>query len=712
MGGYLPDTTDDLDQQSFEVAAGPDPEEAAKLRDILKRFQQTGQQGPAAGAAPQGVAGPTGLPTMPMSGEDAVPPEQPDPLGIKGMAGTMPVEQMSPGRAALAKAVLGMGEKGSATLGRAGQVIQQTVDDLPKTFPEFMDRLEKPENVRGIARGSGAAAGAMYGAPAGIPGIVIGTGVGAMAGGWLANLYEDARSFAQGTPSASSKEGTVQHLMRPAIDGAQDALVSGAVVSLPGASRWARQVIASRLFKLPPDSAHLLAISKDIGVDIGVANVANGGIGKGAVNVFGRMPLLGGSARQASEQQGKAIVKAYDDMFEPLANPSATAEIGEQALATARQKFGDFAVKAKTRYEHALRVGEEAGAIVPSEGILRATGNVMADISGRVGKMQGQVPPEIRTWLNGLQKNVDGPISTADANNILIGLENLMRKSQGSHGVHYQKLEEIQTAVVKSLEGVDHPAARLLLGARNSFQEGIRDFETSIYKKMVGTVDRNIFAIGKVKGGTMTADELMDVASRVNSAKAVAELRAAAGDDTVRHVARSKIDDAWFKATSKEPGTFFVGEKFQFDPAKFNKALGLDRPNSPQHAAMKEMLRGTHIDISDVQKLAEVAKLVTNAPIADASTFMARSAVLRGGEGIAEAIRSTMTVGAMGKAAGTIGLPAAYAGIVVTRHGLGAMMKPGLLKMLTTAMDPASRPDAAAAAIVQMTRHYPSLFNE
>jgi len=613
---------------------------------------------------------------------------------------------------ALARSVLRMGESGSATIGKAGQAIQQTVEDLPKTFPEFMDRLGQPENTRGVLRASGGAAGAMIGAPAGIPGIIVGTGVGATAGGWLANMYEDARSFIQDSPSVRDKKGAVEHFMRPAIDGAQDAMVSGAIVSLAGASRWARQAIASRVFKLPPDSPQMMAMAKDMGVDIGVANVANGGIGKGAVNVFGRMPLLGSTARKASENQGKAIVKAYDDMFEPLANPSATAEIGETALAAARQRFGDFAVKAQSRYEHALQVGEEAGPIVPSERILKATGQVMADLSGKAGKLQGQVPPEIRTWLNGLQKNVDGPISTVDANNILIGLENLLRKSQGSHGVHYQKLEELQTAVVKSLEGVDHPAARLLLGARSNFQDGIKDFETSIYKKMVGTVDRNIFAIGKVKGGTMTADELMDVASKVNSPKAVADLRNAAGDDTVKHVARSRIDDAWFKATSKEPGTFFVGEKFQFDAAKFSKALALDRPGSPQHKAMEEMLRGTSVAMEDIQALAKVAQLVTNAPIADASTFMARSAVLRGGEGVAEAIRSTMTVGAIGKTAGTVGLPAAYAGIVVTRWGLGNMMKPGLLKMLTTAMDPVSRPDAAAAAIVEMTRHYPSLFNE
>jgi hypothetical protein len=647
-----------------------------------------------------------------MSGEPATPAEQPDPLGIKGMGMNLPVENMSPGRLALARSVLRMGESGSATLGKAGQSIQQTVEDLPKTFPEFMDRLAKPENTRGVLRGSGGAAGAMMGAPAGVPGIVIGTAVGSTAGGWLANMYEDAKSFLDGTPSISDKKGAVEHFMRPAVDGAQDALVSGAVVSLPGASRWARQAIASRVFKLPPDSAHMMNIAKDLGVDIGVANVANGGVGKGAVNVFGRMPLLGTSARKASEQQGKAIVKAYDDMFEPLANPSSTAEIGEAALQAARQRFGDFAVKAQGRYEHALRIGEEAGAIVPSDRILKATGEVLAEMSSRSGKLQGQVPAEIRTYLNGLQKNVDGPLTTMEANSLLNGLEGLLRKSQTSKGLHYDKLEKIQDAVVKSLEGVDHPAARLLIGARNGFQEGIKEFETSIYKKMVGTVDRNIFAIGKVKGGTMTADELMDVASKTNSVKAVSELRAAAGDDTVRHVARSRLDDAWVKATSKEPGTFFVGEKFQFDPARFNKALGLDKPGSPQHKALEEMLRGTEIAISDIKKLAEVAQLVTNAPIADASTFMARSAVLRGGEGVAEAIRSTMTLGSTGKAASQVGLPAAIAGVAMTRWGLGHMMKPGLLKAMTTAMDPASRPDAAAAAIVEMTRHYPSLFNE
>jgi hypothetical protein len=324
----------------------------------------------------------------------------------------------------------------------------------------------------------------------------------------------------------------------------------------------------------------------------------------------------------------------------------------------------------------------------------------------------GNPPAEVRTWLNGLQKNVDGPLSTADVSNIYIGLENLLRKSQGAHGVHYSKLEQIKTALDQSLAAVDHPAARLMIGAREFFHSGLKEFETSIYQKMVGKVDRNIFAIGKVKGGTMTADELMDTTAKINTATGVRDLRAAAGDDTVRHVARARIDDAWFKATSKEPGTFFVGEKFQFDPKKFNEALGLNNPNSPKYNAVREMLRGTDVSIADIEKLGMVAKLVTNAPIADASTFMARSAVLRGGEGVAAAIRSTMTVGAIGKTASEVGLPAAFAGIAMTRWGLGHMMKPGLIKMMTTAMDPSSSREAAAVAVIQMTRHYPSLFNE
>jgi len=712
MGGYLPDTLDDMEGLVEPTAGKGNPEEAARLQKMLEQLKAPAAPGTPAAPAQSATApgGPIGQGMI--AGGSTLEAEPPDPLGIKGMGVNMPVENMSPGRIGLARSVLGMGERGSATLGRAGQAIQETVDDLPRTLPEFMEKVGRPQNARAILRGTMGAAGAMAGASGGPPGIVIGTGAGAAAGGYIANMYEDVRDYVQNNPGVTNKASTVERMMQPAIDGLHDATFTGGVLVLPGMARSTRQFIASRVLKLPPDSREMMEAAATLGVDIGVANVANGGVGKGAVNVFGRMPLLGGSARKASELQGKSIVKAYEDMFEKVATPSATAEVGEAAITAARSKFGDFAAKAQTRYEHALRVGGDAGPILPPDQILRATGNVLQNISSKSGKLQGVAPAEMRTWLNGLQKNVDGPISTVDANNILIGVENLLRKSQGQHGVHYQKLEEVQKAVIKSLEGADHPAARLLLGARSNFQSGIKEFEGSIYKKMVGTVDRNIFAIGKIKGGTMTADELMETASKVNSAGGVRDLRNAAGDDTVRHVARARIDDAWLKATNKEPGTFFVGDKFSFNPQKFNEALGLNNPNSNKYLAMKEMLRGTEVSIADVQKLAEVAKMVTNAPIADASTFMARSAVLRGGEGVAEAIRSTMTVGAMGKTAGTIGLPAAYATVVLSRWGLGQMMKPGLLKMMTTAMDPSSTKEASAAAIVQMTRHYPSLFNE
>ena len=710
MAGPNADEGNPLDVGTIYVQKTGGTDDTAKLREALKRFQDARGLSP----PPATEAGPLPIQPTPSSpvAPEAAPTAPPGPLQARAqaMVGTTPTEGMSPDRAALARSVFGMADKGAAYLDQKVAGAQQTIADMPSTLPEFMDRVSQPANMRGILRGSGAAAGGMAGTPGGPAGIVLGTAAGSALGSYMANVYDDVKNYVSGTP-AQDKPALAQRLLQPMVDAAHDAAFTGAVISVPGASREAKNLLA-RVLKIPPNSGQLLAEASSLGVDIGVANVANGGVGKGAVNVFGRMPLLGGSARAASAAQGKSIVKAYDDMFGAIANPTSTTEIGEAALAAARAQYGDFASQASRRYEHAMRVGEEAGSFLKSDRILRATGQILADMSSSTGKFQGVPPADIKTYLNGLVRNVGDTVSTVDIANISIGVENLLRKTQGAQGVHYSKLEGLQKALDDTLRSVDHPSTNLMRSAKEFFTNGIKEFETNIYQKMVGKVDRNIFAIGKVKGGTLTADDIMEVAERTSSARGVQELRAAAGDDTVRHVARARLDDAWVKATGKEPGTFFIGDKLSFNADKFKSALGLDNPNSVKYGTMKEMLRGTGIEIQDVEKLAKVAESVVAAPIADASTFMARAAVLKGSGGVAEAVKGAMTLGAAGKTAQSVGMPSAIAGMLMMRWGLGAMMKPGLLKAITQAGDVSLGTAVNTAAILQMASQYPNLFNE
>jgi len=65
MGGYLPDTTDDLDDL-VEPAGGSNPTEAARLQKMLERLQAPPGT-PAAPPMSSTAPGPTGeMPTLPM----------------------------------------------------------------------------------------------------------------------------------------------------------------------------------------------------------------------------------------------------------------------------------------------------------------------------------------------------------------------------------------------------------------------------------------------------------------------------------------------------------------------------------------------------------------------------------------------------------------------------------------------------------------------
>jgi len=714
MGGYpIPE------EEPGGIAPTPvssrDQEWDAIIKKLEGDIQRAGKGAPSGGTPGAPAAGPTPGQLAAGSGQelqqgtgDSLQPL--DPLGISGMEHKVPPGASDPGRAALTRNVLEFGRKGSQTIGGIQTQVGEIVDDFPKTLPEFMDKLQRPENVRGLLRGSGGAAGGMIGFGMGGPGgAFVGTGAGSAVGGYLANSYDAYRNWALQT---GEKPETVVKLMQPAIDAALDADISGGIIMIPGARAYSKHLL-SRLLRLPPNSRELMDEAATLGVDLGVANVASGGVGKGAVNVFGRMPIIGGSAGNAAQKQAKAVTAAYEDMFEPLLNQTASTEIGQAALLEARKRYQAFAVPAIKRYEHALRIGEEQGAVLPTDRVLKATGEVLAAVTSKSGKLQGALPADMKSYLNGIVKNLEGDkMSVVDANNILIGVETMARRAMGEKGIHYSKLDRISEAIDMTLKESGSAGSKLLLGARQNFKEGLEEFQSSIYKKMVGTVDRNIFALGKMKESTITADEFVDMVDKIKTPKQIVELRAAAGDAIVRNAARTRLDDAWVKATGAEPGTFRVGQKFEFDADRFNQSLGLDKFEGQAYNTMKEMLRGSGITIDDVAKLSRVAEAVGNAPIQDASTFMARAAVLRGAGGIAESVKAAMTFGAAGTVAATAGLPQALASIAVLRWGVGKFMQPGLLKLATTAMDPNTEYAVAAAAVAQMANNYPSLFNE
>lgn len=196
----------------------------------------------------------------------------------------------------------------------------------------------------------------------------------------------------------------------------------------------------------------------------------------------------------------------------------------------------------------------------------------------------------------------------------------------------------------------------------------------------------------------------------LNTPNKIAQARSLMGDDIVKQAARVRLDTAWQKAKISEEG-----QPFKWSAEKFTKEIGLDNPNGQKYAAFQEMLKGTHVDIRDLEKLARVAETVSNAPVADVSTFMARAAALRGAGGITNALKGALTIGVAGGggggAAGTHGIVGTLSMLWLARQGVGTFMRPGMLKAAIAASDVDSPAAARVAGLYHLIENDTHVFS-
>lgn len=588
---------------------------------------------------------------------------------------------------------------------RGGVVPQSTARHLGQVG----ERMLQPDQMRDTLRGVGAVTGQIAGASAGPPGMALGTYGGALAGEFLANVYQDIhRSVTGRGADPSMTEELLGNLQRATTD----ATVSGAILAAPVVTGSLRHTLG-KMLGLPPNSAELQEAASRIGVSIGPANM-EAGVMRGTVNVFGRMPIIGGGAARAHHRQAEQIVAAGNDLMGHIMSPRATADIGEEALARISARFDTLAMQAHARYRLAYEASDRSGPVLPSEPIKAVVAEVLEQARNNVISASGiTLKPATMKYLDRIFKEMPDQISVAEAQMMRHDLDNIMRGQVNATNVHHTGIRRIFDTLNRQISSSDDGAARLMTVANNYFDDGIRELSGEVASRAGPGVERSIFGIGRLRPGTMTSDEFMEMAGRANTATALRELRTTAGDEVVHNIGRSRVDAAWANATGLRPGEAPASGRFNFDSEKFEAALGLNNPSSARYRATEEFLRGTGIGIHNLIELGQTARLVSNAPIGDASTFLSRAAVLRGAGGLDKALKGALTVGAGTAAATNPGAALAIAvPVVLARAGLSRLMQPSTLKWFTEAANPEAPIASRVAAWTELARTMPDIFDE
>jgi hypothetical protein len=575
-----------------------------------------------------------------------------------------------------------------------------------------------PSNRRAILRGTLGTAGTFAGLPLGPEGAVAGMFAGDFAGQRIANVLDSI--YASDAPAAEKPELAKQFLKDSYESGRDTAIASAVGRVLPPILQNLRHPVRlfNRLMKLPPNSAQFFRDAKSLGVDLGVANLTGtAGIGGGAVNLFSRMPFMGTTAKRVSQNQAKQLVAAYNDMFGKVAPGGGTmSEIADKAVEEGTKRFEALAVKMQARLDHAAKVGIDAGAIVNTKPLKDEITKIMA---ARVaeGKSYGtKLTPKMNEVLKQVQQWPDR-VDTLAIKNMRTWLEN---NARAAGNMQYPAIDRMYAATEQALQDTKHPAAKLMLESERFVADGLKQLQTKMMKQF-GVLERSQYTGLRYKGaGQMDADQMAHIIENTNTPSKVNELRAAIGDDNVQAAARMRLEDAWEAAkgsTETTLGGMFPRRQLEFDATKFNKALGLDNMSGQKAAATQEMLRGTGVDIRDLAKLAQTAQLVANAPLGDPSTFVMRASVLRGGlGGVTQGLKHAFALSSYGAsgagAGGGGGLATAIMLRTAINSGLGALMRPDMVKTLIAGLDNKATQQAKIAALYHLFETAPHLVVE
>jgi hypothetical protein len=692
MGGGREITLESTYDPTLDEGA---PQQAKSDPEVLRKALELLNKGPSKPAS----GGPARAPIPLLRGTplDATPKDEGTPTDVPGTvvdSGAAdyleqpirgPLAETGPGRA----------------MNRGASIMNSTlgmVTDLPKA----LERAQDPEKMREILRGTGAAAGGMGGFASPMPGgTMLGTALGSMAGNYVADVYKsyyDAAKANGESPAIMSSH--LRHLKEAMTDAA---VTGGTQVVLPVILAGPKAIL-SKLLRLPPNSTELLKEASDIGVEIGAANMP-GTRAATAVKVLGRMPIVGGSAQNAARLQAKQLLAGQNDLFGQVAAPKAMTEVSQEAADAGLAKFNEFATKIQRQAEHALRVGEAAGEIIPYNAVKTQAQATLDKLNLLPGGAKTFLDVKSINFLESMAKLPDN-VSTPAIKTIDATLENMIRKTMNSTNIATPELAQLRILNDRALDGVDHPAAKLMAKANQDLQTGLTTYANDV-AKTVGKLERNVYGIGRIQPGTKTPEEMVDTVTKLRSTREVQQMRDIVGDDSIKQIARTKLDMAWNNAVvSKED------QPFKWSADKFAAELGLNDPGGKQYAVTQELLRGTGVQMDKLKDLAGVAESVASAPVADVSTFMARAAMLRGAGGITEALKGALTLGLTKAGADKAGLITTLSGLGLVRMGVGALMKPGLVEAATLSLDRTAAQGARIAALEHLFTQIPEAFED
>lgn len=506
------------------------------------------------------------------------------------------------------------------------------------------DPLEM-ERIGSVAVGAiggakaGGSAGAVLGPVGAAAGAVIGGVSGAAAGAAVPEQTLEFMEFMGLLPSGAREErGLSDEDMRRVMTG--EALLETAFFGLAGAGRATARLAGRRLAGVTKESTRLAEAAAKEGIDLPPSVVGESGVGKMIVNVLGRFPVLGTSARRAADAAEIALREATEAMPDRIAPLVSQSSLGQRIFKDFESLFRETADAFSARYDDLFLQARRAGVTVVPVNAREAASGVLRSITENTPKLQegvaggGQALKYVREFLNENIVKLADDQSLAQMDEVIAKIDEAVTAApQEIRGRVHKLLAPVKGAakadVLQNMQGegsreISEQLARL----DSDFSETMAFmFETSTAKRIEQVRARGIKGVVRPseRATQVPVDRLANIVIDTNSPQAIDELSRMVSPDTFRQVGARVLSDALERAmTVTDKGTTVLR------PETFSRVLGLGEKASAKGEATARLLKDTDLTIDHLRQMAEVMRRMSNAPVPNVSTFIARRAGIGG----------------------------------------------------------------------------------
>lgn len=548
------------------------------------------------------------------------------------------------------------------------------------------------EAIGGTVGAAAATPAAVAAGPA-APLVLLGAGAAGAAGGRLAfNTVEDFLRFLGTLPQRDEPRTIPGQLTEAGQAAREDVLFGGGMMALGGVAGTVKPMIGRILGVRGPEADAVVAAAERSGLPVGAIDIAPGITGRimrGASDVLGIFPFIGGPIRKQARIKGETTVSKTDELLNRMApNAIFADDLAIDMVEAARGSSQEFRRVAGELYDNFRALAEAATVkeIIPTEKVVakvndfvsrqRAGAITLAD--GEV--LRGPTADAFEEFLVQIEK-LPERISLEQYRRLGDDLERFIAKAT-TDGYDIKRVVQIKRAMEEGLSdlrvdllprGEGEAILNALERANRFYADGIVRFRTPTAKRFE-RVDKKIFEPGAETPGFLNDDEILRVAVNLKSPQAIRDLRSLVGDDVMKRIARKHFDDAWSKAQVLDEEGVLKG--FNWDA--FAKEVGLARPRGGERAALNELLSSTGVSIDEIADLVKVASRMKVPK--EVNKFIARRATLGGLRGAAKGAT----------AAGLIGdtMLSSFGAALVLRYGASLISSPAHLKAMRRVLSP------------------------